>query len=430
MPTSASFLVTEDCNLSCEYCFEKSGRKTFIMSKEILEKGIDLLFKNAKKTNSKRVNILLFGGEPLMQPKVIKQIFDYGLKLEELTDIKFTSDIITNGTLMNDEIFELFKKYKDKVRLSCQISVDGIKVAHDMYRVDANGNGSFDTIEKNLPRFKELYSNNPEFLTVHGVINKQSLPYLYESYKFFRDVWNMKNIWFMPLHEEDWSIEDVKSYDRQLGMMCDDIIADIIETGETKELDYLTPINKCFYKDRQKPTAPCGAGKTLITVTSNGEIYPCHNFYFNDPDKTMKIGDVWDGIDEEKRKPFLDYTSNDMSCPSSCTHKDCYRCIATNWTVNGNMLKQVRNNYCAMSKIDEKYINKMYEKLKELGMSTERNNKNNSNVNNNQKAYQNENEYIIDIFAKSFQLLLLKVDELNEKVDSLMAGGKHGNIKS
>lgn len=413
LPTNGTFLITEKCNLSCTYCFERD-KKPINMTEEVAKKGIDLLYENAQKQNRELVNVLLFGGEPLLNPKLIEALFIYGLRKEKETGIKFTSDIITNGTIMNDYIYWLFMEYKDKVNLSCQLSVDGIKEVHDMYRVSINGEGSFDKIEKNLPKFKEIYKTNPELLTIHGCINRKSLPYLYEGYKLFREEWDMKNIWFMPVHEEEWTREDVELYDTEQGKIYDYIMGKIKVKNEITELNYFTPFNKCLSPSKKKD-APCGAGKTLITVTAKGDIYPCHNFYFNDSKGETKIGNVWEGIDLEKISPYKDYTCDDMTCDKKCDHYNCYRCIATNWVHNGNMLNQIQGYYCQMSLIDKKYTDRMKTELLDLGLYKERNQIKSQPKKDDDYYSQNS----IEILAKAFKLMLLEIQDIKNNQRSM-----------
>ena len=411
LPTKASFLITERCNFSCKYCFEQYKKNKNIMTEDIAKKSIDLLYNNAQEIKSNNVNVLLFGGEPLLNPKLIEVIFNYGLKKEKETGIKFTSDIITNGSIMNDYIYWLFMEYKDKVNLSCQLSIDGIKKVHNMYRVTKEGKGSFDLIEKNINTFKNIYRNHPEMLIVHGCINKKSLPYFFESYKFFREEWDIRNVWFMPIHEEKWTEDDLTIYKEELNKISNYILNKVKETNNTKEVHYFTPYNKCFLKPK-KYNAPCGAGKSLITITANGEIYPCHNFYFNDDNKETKIGDIWNGINKDKIKLYRDFTCDDMSCPKECDHYNCYRCIATNWVYKGDMLNQIQGIYCKMQKLEKEFTDNMKKQLIKLNMYEERTEYKNQSNEYYDKNYKN-------IMSKAIQLLILKVTDLENEIKEL-----------
>lgn len=364
-PYAASFLITEDCNLKCSYCFEKHNKA--FMTFEVIEKGIDYLIENAKRNSGNFIDIMIFGGEPFMAVDNMEHIFQYGLARCTSENIKLRTSIVTNGTIMNDRIFNLLKLYRDATDLSIQLSVDGIKTAHDMYRLDVNGNGSFDRIEKNLPRFKELFVDDPRRLSVHGCLNKNTLPLLYKSYKFFREEWEMSRIWFMPVHTEDWSKEDVKLYDSETGKIYKYIKKIVEKTKNIEEVYNYAPLDHCMSPRAQK-VKPCGAGDTFVSVTAAGEIYPCHHFYFNDPEKATKIGDVFNGVDEPLRDLYVFYKPEDLSCTKvdpTCDANHCYRCIGDNWVENGSILSQIHGNRCGLSKVERKYQKIMEDMVKQ-----------------------------------------------------------------
>lgn len=370
LPTSASFLVTENCNLACKYCFEKPLRNEKVMTKEIARKSLDFLCNNAIKTGKRNFSAMLFGGEPLLNLEVVEEILRYGVELEKKTGKIFSSSMVTNATILNDEVKRVISTYMKPARLSVQLSVDGIKTSHDMYRVDRGGKGTFDRIEKNIPAWKELYKDNINLLSLHGCLNKKTMKYLYDSYIYFREKWDIPRIWFMPIHSEEWDKEDVDLYESELDKITKYILEDAKKNNNFKEVTNYAPIDRCLRSD-VRPTAPCGAGKSFITFTANGEIYPCHHFYFNDPEKTTKIGDLDNGIDESRRKMYLEYDESDMSCSKDdpkCDAYQCYRCIADNWVVNGNFLSQIRGHRCSMSKVERKIHLKVREELSKMGL--------------------------------------------------------------
>src|SRR5690606_32531399 len=119
---------------------------------------------------------------PLLRPDLVKELLDYGYKLQWEKGIKFTATLITNGTIMNDDVFWLLTQYKNLIGLTTQLSVDGTRDSHDLYRKTKDGKGSFDLIEKNIERFKKIYQDQPEKLSVHGCINKRTINKVFENY--------------------------------------------------------------------------------------------------------------------------------------------------------------------------------------------------------------------------------------------------------
>jgi radical SAM protein with 4Fe4S-binding SPASM domain len=243
---------------------------------------------------------------------------------------------------MTEEIKRILKEYSEKVELSIQLSIDGIEESHDMYRKYRDGTGSFKQIEKNLKAFQEITDN----IVIHGCVNKKNLKYLYQNYKYFKDK-GFKKIWYMLIHEEEWQPEDVELYDTMLERIYLSGINNLEDLINT-----YSPFDKCTFC-LDDPHIPCGAGKNYISITADGDIYPCQRLYFYD--KNTKCGSIETGIEETELQQTLEnYTAEDMSC-KNCTHVNCYRCPAVNYEINKDPLKQVQGNYCRMSKIEQEY---------------------------------------------------------------------------
>ena len=371
LPDSASILVTEDCNLACTYCFEH--HKKNVMTKQVAEDSLRFLAKNAITNHNDHFHAMIFGGEPLLNIDVVEHIFKKGLEIAKEYNIRFSANIITNATVMNNRIYNVLREYRDKVNLNIQLSVDGVKEVHDEYRITKAGKGSFDMVIKNIPKFQKLYDNNPKDrrLSIHGCVNHKSLPRLFESYTFFKYYLGFKQIWFLAIAEEDWTKEDVKIYRQQCDKIYNDILLELNKTKNIIEADYYAPFDKWRYVD-QGFALPCSAGRSYVTITANGEIYPCHQIYFNDPNKTTKIGDIYNGIDEDKRRMFLEYDNSDFKGCIGCKNNNCYRCLAANWMVNGSIFSSIKNLHCAMTSVEYEYQKKLKEKLIEMGLFQDR----------------------------------------------------------
>ncbi|MGG2085316.1 radical SAM protein [Lysinibacillus pakistanensis] len=365
LPTSASILVTENCNLACTYCFEVHNTK--VMTKETARKTLEFLCLNAVESGVGRFDAMIFGGEPLLNPEVVEEIFRYGVELSQKYNVTFTSNIITNCTVMNDKIKNMLIKWRDPANLTIQLSVDGKEEVQNRYRITKTGGGSFHLVEKNIPIFKEIFADDPRRLSIHGCVNRETVGSLYESFHFFKYDWGFKNIWFLPVIEEKWRLDDVVAYDEQNKLIFKDILKTIKETGDISPVYEYAPMDRCM--DRQvRPSAPCGAGKNFVTVTCNGEIYPCHQIYFHDPEKETLIGNVYTGLDEPARTMYVDYTQENLSCPSTCENVHCFRCLAVNWIENGNIFSQVRGYYCYLSSTDKKYQDMLRKEVEKLGL--------------------------------------------------------------
>lgn len=384
------------------------------MSKEVVHRGLEFLCENAKNQalpEERMFHAMIFGGEPTLELDLIEEICSFGFHLSRQKNVPFSATIITNGTIMNDRLKYIIMEYKDKINLTCQISIDGIKKAHDSSRVFYNGQGSFDIIEENVEIYKEIYKNTPEKLHLHGCITKKNLPYLFESFKYFREQWNIPRLWFMPVHEEQWDENDVELYRKENEKISEYLLSESIENNSIDTIRHYSPINRCLM-NISKPSSPCGAGKGFITITTNGDIYPCHHFYYNDPEKETYMGNIWDGIKDDLRKDCISYCTDDMDC-GDCDHHSCYRCIAVNWIVNGSILKQVKGNYCKMSYINKEINDKTRELLVAEGLIEKDFNLNyRTNQNKNDKYFE---ENAINIISKALQLVISQLDEIKKE---------------
>lgn len=353
---SASLILTEKCNLSCKYCFECYERNMGPdMSEEVVIRSIDFLFEQAKLMQDKKcVNITLFGGEPFLKPKLCDFIINYGVKKREETGIQFTANVITNGTIMSDEIELLIRRWRNKINFSIQVSIDGCQEAQDLYRVKKDGSSSFDMVAKNIPVFNDI---DPNFC-LHGCLNKLTLPLLFKSYKFFVEEFKHKtNIWFMPIHSEEWDETDVKIYDEQLRQIFE------FETGILKTVSSFIPIDKLLSSGgcRSHPNRTCGAGTSYISITGNGDIYPCHNFYFSKEaaSEDYKLGNIFDTTpitNEEILQKFTNCCVATSTC-HDCENVACYRCLADNWRFGGDINTQIgkTTTRCKLSSVEHKW---------------------------------------------------------------------------
>lgn len=352
-PTSASFLVTENCNLACKYCFEHHNEN--VMSEEVAYAALDFLSNNAEKEKSREFHAMLFGGEPLLNIDLIDKIFHRGEKLAKEKGLRFTTSMVTNATIMNDEIKDVLDWHKDSSHLTVQLSIDGDQKSQDLYRVTKAGNGSFSLVEKNIETFKEIFKNRPMDLCVHSCINKQTLPNMFHNFIFFRTQWGFQNVWFLPVMEEKWDEDDIKLYDEQERLIYNAVKNYVLETQNINSINFYSPFDRCLNVGR--PNKPCGAGDNFVTITANGDIFPCHQIYFNNKNRSEYLGNVLKGgcTELDARKKYLEYNSECLDCPKDCPANNCYRCIAVNFQYNGDILKQIHGTYCDLMKIDKKY---------------------------------------------------------------------------
>ena len=330
--TSCYFILTENCNLRCVYCFEKNTRAVHqYMNEETAFKMIDFLFDNAIKANEKRVNITFFGGEPMLCTDLMISMLRYGVDKERKTGIKAKFSIITNGTIYNDKVEEFLKEWclLTNNDIDIQLSIDGTPEIQNANRPCANNClNSADLAEEAIVKFKDFYKryNIPSSrLHIHAVISKTSLPKIYECHQYFTHKLNVyyKFAWVI---EEDWDDNDVIILDQQLEKIC----ASLLKSGvQNKDVFPFKRFDNC---------SGCSSGRRLISMDTEGNIYPCHRFFFYDDTKRsdMLFGNIYneEPIDANVRQQFLDIDESKM-CDNPCQV-----CVAVNYEFCNDMYKR------------------------------------------------------------------------------------------
>ena len=192
--------IAHDCNLACRYCFAEEGEykgRRALMSAEVGKKALDFLVENSG--NRRNLEVDFFGGEPLMNFDVVKEIVAYGRSLEETHDKKFRFTLTTNGVLLNDDIMEFANKEMDNVVLS----VDGRKEVHDYMRPFRNGKGSYDFIIDKFKKFAD--SRNQQKYYVRGTFTHHNLD-------FSKDVMHLADAGFEQISVEPVVEPDTADY--------------------------------------------------------------------------------------------------------------------------------------------------------------------------------------------------------------------------
>ncbi len=314
--------VAHDCNLACKYCFAgegeyKTGTRN-IMSLETGKKALDFLVENSQ--NRKNLEVDFFGGEPLLNWEVCKELVYYGNKLGKKHNKNFRFTLTTNGILLNDEVIEFSNKHMSNVVLS----LDGRKEINDKMRVFRNDLGSYDLI---LPNFLKLAKKrNQKDYYVRGTYTKYNKD-------FSKDLIHMADLGFQEL-----SIEPVVTDDSLPYALTEEDLPELFAEYDKLALEMIKrrkegkPFNFYHYTvDLEsgpcivKRISGCGVGTEYMAVTPEGDLYPCHQFVGDDE---YKIGNVFTGI---KKQSILDEFK---SC-NVYSHDECHDCFAKMYCSGG-----------------------------------------------------------------------------------------------
>ena len=308
---SLCFMVAQDCNLRCKYCFGDAG--TFghraIMSEDIGIAAVDFLIK--KSGIRKHCEIDFFGGEPLLNFRTVQAVTEYVRSREKVTNKIFKLTLTTNGMLLDDKKIS----WLNENNISVVLSLDGRKKIHDAMRPDISGNGSYERVIKNFKNLVE--SRGGENYYLRGTYTNKNLD-------FAEDVLSIADNGFNIL-----SVEPVVLKDSELALTEKDL------PRIFAEYDKLTEIYLSRYREGNgfnffhfnvdlnngpcvaKRLAGCGAGHEYFAVAENGDLYPCHQFVGRDK---YKLGDIFNGVTAEHWTKY--FRDSNVLTKSKC--KDCW----------------------------------------------------------------------------------------------------------
>ena len=306
--------IAHTCNLNCSYCFASQGKyhgERALMSFETGKRALDFLVENSGTRRNLEVDF--FGGEPLMNFDVVKQLVAYARSIEKEKNKNFRFTLTTNGVLIDDDVIDFANREMSNVVLS----LDGRKEIHDRFRVDYAGNGSFDKI---VPKFQKLVeARGHKDYYMRGT-------FTHANPDFLKDIQAMLDLGFTEL-----SMEPVVCASGDEGELLESDMPILFEQYEKlSELmikrekegkpftfyHYMIDLSggPCIYKR----ISGCGSGTEYMAVTPWGDLYPCHQFV---GDEKFKLGDIWNGVDN------LEIQNEFESC-NVYARKDCKDCWA------------------------------------------------------------------------------------------------------
>ena len=325
--------IAHDCNLACQYCFAEEGEyhgRRALMSFEVGKKALDFLVANSGSRRNLEVDF--FGGEPLMNWEVVKQLVEYGRSIEEANNKKFRFTLTTNGVLLNDDILDFVNKEMGNIVLS----TDGRKEVHDRMRPFRNGKGSYDLI---MPKFKKVAeSRNQTNYYVRGTFTHYNLD-------FSNDVLSLADQGFKQISvepvvaapEDAYALrtEDLPQIFEEYDKLAVEMIKREKEGRGFNFFHFMIDLTggPCVYKR----LSGCGSGTEYLAVTPWGDLYPCHQFVGNED---FLLGNVDDGI--VKKNICEEFKQCNVYSKPKC--KDCFAklfcsggCAANSYNFHGNI---------------------------------------------------------------------------------------------
>lgn len=281
--------VAHTCNLNCEYCFASQGKyhgERALMSFEVGKQALDFLV--AHSGSRKNLEVDFFGGEPLMNFDVVKQLVAYARSIEKAAGKNFRFTLTTNGLLIDDDVIEFANRECHNVVLS----LDGRKEIHDNLRKTINGKGSYDVIVPKFQEFVKKRGNKGYY--IRGT-------FTHNNVDFTKDIFHMADLGFTELSMEPvvcspddpyaLTEEDLPKLFEQYEILAKEMIKRNKEGRGFTFYHYMIDLTggPCVYKR----ISGCGSGTEYMAVTPWGDLYPCHQFVGDDH---YLLGNVWDGV--------------------------------------------------------------------------------------------------------------------------------------
>lgn len=306
--------VAHSCNLNCEYCFASQGKyhgERALMSFETGKRALDFLVENSGTRRNLEVDF--FGGEPLMNWDVVKQLVEYAREIEKIHGKNFRFTLTTNGMLIDDDVIDFCNKEMSNVVLS----LDGRKEIHDRFRKDYHGRGSYDVI---VPKFQELVRRRG------GKNYYMRGTFTHYNTDFTKDILSMADLGFTELSMEPvvCSPEDASALTEsdlpvlfeQYEILAKEMIRRKKEGKGFTFYHYMLDLKHgpCIYKR----ISGCGSGTEYMAVTPSGDLYPCHQFV---GDKKYLLGNIYDGVTNTE-------IQNEFKLCNAYARKECSDCWA------------------------------------------------------------------------------------------------------
>ena len=281
--------IAHSCNLNCSYCFASQGKyhgERALMSFEVGKRALDFLIEHSGTRRNLEVDF--FGGEPLMNFQVVKDLVAYARSIEKEKGKNFRFTLTTNGVLVDEDVIEFANRECHNVVLS----LDGRKEVHDRYRVDYAGKGSWEKIVPKFQKFVEAREGKGYYM--RGT-------FTHANPDFLEDIKTMLDLGFNELSmepvvcgEDDPSRlteEDLPIVMEQYEKLAQLMLQKDEEGKPFTFYHYMIDLTggPCIYKR----ISGCGSGTEYMAVTPWGDLYPCHQFVGDDK---FKLGDIWNGV--------------------------------------------------------------------------------------------------------------------------------------
>ena len=329
-----SIYLTDACNLNCKYCYEKNMHYNREISFENMKKIIDTEIKN----KSKESIITFFGGEPLLKKDLIYDIVEYIKSKKSKT--KFLYNMTTNGVLID---YEFVKFFENNDFISLSISIDGAADSQNENRITKNGKATYELVAQNA---KKMLSKS-EIVVAVPVVTKNNVRYLYQNLCNLIEI-GFKKIGFQFDFTANWTDKDLSIIKEEFEKISQKYIERMRNENEIHLIEIDEKI-RTYIDDKMDCNNNCSVGLRNVNVGTDGNIYPCMQFMY---DEEYVIGNCNDGIDKNRQIEVHKMLKEEMIDCKECAYKKrCnHTCSCLNKAYTGNP-KQVAPFTCEIERL-------------------------------------------------------------------------------
>ena len=315
--------IAHTCNLNCSYCFASQGKyhgERAVMSFEVGKRALDFLIENSGTRRNLEVDF--FGGEPLMNFQVVKDLVAYARSIEKEKGKNFRFTLTTNGVLVDDDVIEWSNRECHNVVLS----LDGRKEIHDRFRVDYAGKGSWERIVPKFQKFVEAREGKGYYM--RGTFTHANPDFLKDIQQMldlgFREL-SMEPVVCAPGDPSELTEEDLTIVMDQYEKLAELMLEKDKEGKPFTFYHYMIDLTggPCIYKR----ISGCGSGTEYMAVTPWGDLYPCHQFV---GEEKLKLGDIWTGVTNHE-------IQGQFAACNVYAHEECKDCWARLYHSTGSV---------------------------------------------------------------------------------------------
>lgn len=370
--------VTQNCNLRCEYCpysggYNNRSHNSKKMDFETAKRAVDFYIKHSY--DLPNLNISFYGGEPLLEFSLIKQIVEY-VKIKGFGK-EFKFRMTTNATLMNDEIIRFLVENNFNVT----ISLDGPKELHDRYRKTTDGKGSYETIMEKIEYINKKFPQFVENILINCVIDPGAdfgcLNNFFTDYEEVNDyMTNFNTIAREELKDEtkflasdlyiqNYNFELFKMFMSRIDRIDKTFVSKIVQSYYSHMMSVLAERNISMNDSEEShPGGPCIPGSHKLFVDIHGKFYPCEKL--NECSNDVIIGDLDKGFNIENVEKILNIGNiTEDDCKNCWCSKFCYLCVLYSQE-NGEISKEKRKSHCHSVKKETESLFRNYCLVKEV----------------------------------------------------------------